>query len=79
MKKLDEDDLVRRAIAAHYRSAKAEGGVPEQPGTTSRVRTFKKLPYVVLENAGGTLAVYRVRIVNGETMLKKMKRLPKGF
>jgi hypothetical protein len=35
------------------------------------------LRYVVLSNTNGLLAVYRVRIVNGQPMLKGLKRWPK--
>jgi hypothetical protein len=67
----DTDDLLRRALAAHFRS-----GGTTHPSRDSAVRTAGGLPYVVLRGIVGTLAVYRVRTVKGQPMLKKLKRWP---
>lgn len=71
--KLDEKNLCNRALAAYYRSVGAAALQPSEP----EVREHKGLRYVVLENVNGTLAVYRIRIVNGEPVLKGLKRWPK--
>lgn len=76
MPKLNERDLFNRAMAAYFRSASKVGGVPIQPSPPTMVEN-KGLKYVVLANVRGTLAVYRVRIVNDEPVLKGLKRWPK--
>lgn len=68
---MDEQDLVRRALAAWFRA-----GGTEQPSNASSVVEHAGLFYVRLVNANGTLGVYRVRIVNGQPVLKGMKRWP---
>ncbi len=68
---MDEQDLVRRAFAAWYRA-----GGAEQPSGDSRVVEHGGLFYVRLVGAAGTLAVYRIRTVNGQAVLKGMKRWP---
>ena len=67
---MDEDDLLRRAIAAYYRGA---GPGVMQPANTSSVDTVDGLHYVVLRNVRGVLAVYRVR---NDGVLKGLKRWP---
>jgi hypothetical protein len=65
------DPLVQRAIAAYYRAE----DIPDQPSaTTSDVVTYQDRTYVVLRNRHRTLAVYRVRPVDG--VLRRMKRWP---
>lgn len=69
-------DLKNRALAAYFRSATPAGGVPTQPSAPEEI-TVGGLRYIVLSNTNGILAVYRVRIVNDEPMLKGLKRWPK--
>jgi len=71
-------DLVRRAMAAYYRSGRREGLTDEQitiPANSSHVAEHDGKEYVVLENVNGTLAVYRVRPVDG--VLREIKRWPR--
>lgn len=72
------NDLHSRAMAAYFRSASAAGGAADQPGQIEDV-TVNGLRYIVLANGKGILAVYRVRIVNDEPMLKGLKRWPKDL
>lgn len=65
----DKDNLLRRAYAAYFR-----GGGMDQPSNDSTVETVAGKDYIVLKNANGILAVYRVRN-NG--LLKGLKRWPK--
>jgi hypothetical protein len=65
---MDHEALLRRAFAAYYRS-----GANMQPANTSGVRKYKGLWYVVLENANGVLAVYRVK---NDGFLRAMRRWP---
>lgn len=67
--------LESRALTAYYRSAASTAGQPLQPGAVETVE-HEGLRYVRLTNTNGTIAVYRVRIVNGEPMLKGLKRWP---
>ena len=69
MKTFKNDDLVSRALAAYFRV-----GNTEQPANTSGVAEHDGKEYVVLHNANGILAVYRVLNDGG---LKAMKRWPK--
>ncbi len=62
------DEMVRRAMAAYFRS-----GWIDQPANTSSVRTHNKKEYVVLENVRGVLAVYRIK---NDGFLKRLKRWP---
>jgi len=62
------DDMVKRAMAAWFRSG---GNI--QPANTSGVRTHDKRKYVVLENINGFLAVYRIKT---DGFLKRLKRWP---
>jgi hypothetical protein len=64
-----DEKLVLRAISAHYRY----GGI-DQPSSDSTVQTVENKQYVVLVNANGILAVYRVR---NDGKLKGLKRYPK--
>jgi len=50
-------------------------GAPIQPSAS--VVEHVGLSYVHLGNVNGTIAVYRIRIVNGEPVLKGLKRWPK--
>jgi hypothetical protein len=71
---MDDHDLTRRAIAAYFRTARADGAtaVPQPAGGGDVVEHEGKL-YVVLANVSGTLAVYRVR-TSGQ--LKRLRRWP---
>ena len=69
---LDEDNLVRRALAAYYKAAATQGGTPMQP-SKPHVTRHESRCYVVLANGRGTLAVYRVRT---DGVLKGLKRWP---
>lgn len=64
----DTEDLVRRAMAAYFRS-----GGTDQPSTASCVAEHEGKAYVVLRNGGRTLAVYRVRTSG---LLKRLRRWP---
>jgi len=66
-----EDDLIRRAMSAWFRS-----GGTEQPSNTSDMIEHDGKLYVRLMNVRRILAVYRVRIVNGAPVLKGLKRWP---
>jgi hypothetical protein len=58
-------------MAAWYRS-----GETTPPLSSSDLVEHKKLRYVRLVSDAGVMAIYRVRTVNGEPMLKKLKRWP---
>ena len=66
-----EGELLRRAYAAWFRS-----GGSDQPGSSSSVDVADDKQYVVLRNARGTMAVYRVRT---DGILKRMKRWPRDL
>lgn len=72
----DKADLSNRALAAYFRSANQSGAVSVQPGKPEEIE-IDGLRYIVLSNVNGVLAVYRVRIVNDEPVLKGLKRWPK--
>ena len=64
-------------MAAYYRSTSQLDGATNQPSSPPDEIEIAGLKYIVLSNVNGVLAVYRVRIVNDEPMLKGMKRWPK--
>lgn len=68
------NSLTQRALAAYFRGA--SGASINQPGQTVAVEHDGKW-YIVLSNVNGALAVYRIREVNGEPVLKGLKRWPK--
>ena len=70
----DENNLLRRAFAAHFRAAARSIGSPLQPSKDSDVRTVEGKTYVVLRNVNGILGLYRVR---NDGMLIGLKRWPK--
>jgi hypothetical protein len=71
---MDDEDLTRRAIAAYYRTAKADGVTAiDHPAGGGDVVEHEGKTYVVLANVNGTLAVYRVR-TSGQ--LKRLRRWP---
>jgi hypothetical protein len=65
---LTDEVYVRRAFAAWFRS-----GGTDQPAGYSDVEYHAGHRYVVLRNANGVLAVYRVR---NDGMLKRLRRWP---
>jgi hypothetical protein len=68
------DELTRRAFAAYFRTAQQDGAaIVDQPGNGSGPVEHEGKTYVVLGNARGTLAVYRVR-PSGQ--LKRLRRWP---
>ena len=69
---MDAHNLVSRAMAAYLRT----GGAMQPGETDSSVVKHGGLDYVRLANVNGTLAVYRVRTVNGAHVLKGLKRWP---
>ena len=70
----DNEPLINRAFAAHFRSCNREGAVPDQPANTSYLCELDGRQYVVLENVNGVMRVYRVRT---DGILKELKRWPK--
>ncbi len=64
-----QDDLIRRALAAYFRT----GGMDQPAIGDSEVVSVDRLQYVRLANVNGTLAVYRVDTVG---RLKRLKRWP---
>ena len=68
---MDHQNLLNRAIAAHFRAA--TDGQPLQPSKDSDVREVDGKIYVVLRNVTGPLKVYRVRT---DGVLKGLKRWP---
>ena len=76
--------LEQRALAAYYRNgeksiaANGQGGSIMQPGAVETVE-HDGLTYIRLTNIHGILAVYRVRTVNGEPVLKGLKRWPQAL
>lgn len=72
---MDEQDLLRRAFSAYFRTAKNSGESLQQPSSDSAVcATADGRHYVVLRSVSGILAVYRVRTPDGT--LKRLKRWP---
>ena len=65
------DDLTRRAFTAYFRS-----GGTDQPSGGPATTTHGGKQYVVLRNARGLLAVYRVR---NDGMLKRLRRWPSAL
>lgn len=73
--------LEQRALSAYFRNGSKQlnsaGGIGSvmQPGAVETVE-HNGLTYIRLSNTRGILAVYRVRTVNGEQVLKGLKRWP---
>lgn len=67
-------NLESRALAAFFKYA-PDAATPAQPSQAETL-DHNGLKYVRLSNVNGTLAIYRVRIVNGEPILKRLKRWP---
>lgn len=71
-------DLKHRAFKAYVRSS--ETLAPTQPSQSlSGLEMFDGLPYVVLRNCDGILAVYRVRMKNGRPGLNRLEEWPEGL
>lgn len=71
-------DLERRAFKAYLRSN--ETFDPTQPSQSlSGFEMIDGLPYVVLRNCDGILAVYRVRMKNGQPGLNRLEEWPEGL
>ena len=64
------DELTSRAFTAYFRR---HGELADQPANTSGVVEHEGLQYVVLHNANGVLAVYRV---TNRGQLKHLTRWP---
>ena len=76
MNQTDNDDLLRRAMAAWFR---AGGGYPlhQQPSAAlSTVETADGLTYVLLRNVNGIIATYRHK---NNAALRRLVRIPKAF
>lgn len=72
---MNAGSIESRALAAYFRSLTGGPGavLSQQPTGQPIVRELAGKQYVVLRNAGGVLAVYRVR---NDGMLKRLKRWP---
>lgn len=69
MANTDDEELMRRAMAAHFRA----GGTQQPNARASGVHKVGSLKYVVLRSGGEILSVYRVR---NDGVLKGLKRWP---
>jgi hypothetical protein len=67
----EKKGLVPRAIEAYLRT-----GGPDQPGRDSQEREFEGRQYVVLRNARGLLAVYRLE---GDGGLRRLGEWPEAL
>jgi hypothetical protein len=68
------DELTARAFAAWFKECKRISYADaDQPANSSGRRKIDGRDYVVLENARGVMAVYRVRT---DGVLKRLKRWP---
>ena len=65
-------ELTNRAFAAWFRTCAREL-IPDQPANNSGVTNHGGHVYVVLHNAKGVMAVYRVR---NDGILKRLRRWP---
>ncbi len=68
--------LEQRALSAYNRAASRSIGSVLQPGAVETVE-HDGLQYIRLTNINGVLAVYSVRTVNVEPVLKGLKHWPK--
>jgi hypothetical protein len=69
-----QEDLLRRAFAAYFRTARGEE-IDQPSKSSSSVELRQDKAYVVLRNARAVLTVYRVR---NDDMLRRMTRWPKN-
>lgn len=72
------NSLTDRALAAYYRTRREPGASVMQPGEVVAI-DHEGLWYIRLSNTNGILAVYRIRMVNGDPVLKGLKRWPKAL
>lgn len=71
-----EDALIARAYRAYFAACRRQGAIANQPALSMcRLEELNGRQYVVLCNSHITLAVYRVRRVDG--VLRQMTRWPK--
>jgi hypothetical protein len=68
-----DSEMHARAFAAWFRTCKKDGTIPEQP-TAPDHYTLGDRDYIVLQNARGVLAVYRITL---QKTLKRLRRIPK--
>lgn len=54
---IDDDEILKRALRAYYRTFGAQAMIPAGGGDITMV---KKVPYAVLSNIHGVLACYKV-------------------
>jgi hypothetical protein len=75
---IDDLELTARATVAYYSARRRAqgGGAIDAPGNTSGLRKIDGLPYIVLENVNGVLAVFRLR---NDGILKSLRRWPAGL
>jgi len=66
----DEEDIIRRAFAAWFRS----GGTDQPASESSLVEDVGDKHYATLRNYNGVLACYRI---TNQGQLKRLKRWPK--
>ena len=66
--------LLRRAMVAWYAAGSTNHPAPKSSG----IEEIDGLIYVCLRTGARLLACYRVRLVGGKAMLKRLKRLPEG-
>lgn len=72
----DNEPVINRAFAAHFRAASRAGGRADTPANDSYLIDHGGKEYVVLCNSRGVMAVYRVR---NDGILKGLKRWPKDI
>ena len=75
MNTTDENNLIRRAIAAWFRAGDGYP-LPQPNAAISTIESHRDRDYIVLRNVNGPLAVYRHK-TNG--LLKRLVRIPKVF
>jgi hypothetical protein len=68
---IPDQDLQRRALAAWFR-----GGGTDQPAEPDHLQDEEGHAYIVLHNANGILAVYRVK---NDGALRSLRRYPKAL
>ena len=80
MPQLNEKELSQRALSAYFRAeSRTDGAGQPTEAISTEVTESDGLVYVLLANTAGIVAVYRVRIVGGAPVLKRLKRWPKAL
>ena len=69
----DEDDLLRRAMAAYFKAGSSVGGILQQPSKHSAVEKVNGLTYVAIRNGSDLLAAYRLK---NDGALRRLTRWP---